>query len=142
MSDVIGRMHASEQNIVNKIKFKGKKKEILELSQFEIKLVKKLINKPHLFHLLIDYPDALINGGLFDTANKVCKFYNISFDQLICKRRSRYLVKARIDFIHIVCKDSTNTYEKVGQFLKRDHTNIIHHLNKNKPFNIDKINAA
>tara|TARA_R100001443_G_C3282969_1_gene160864 strand:- start:251 stop:670 length:420 start_codon:yes stop_codon:yes gene_type:complete len=139
MSDAIGRIHASEQKIVNNIKFQGKKKEKQqELNNFEIILLKKLINNPKVMRMIADYPKAIIKDGLFDQAYRVCKFYGIDLEQLVGKKRDRYIVQARRDFCHLTKK---NTKESVGRFLKRDHTMVIHYLKK-PPHNLDKINAA
>ena len=111
-----------------------------QLSDNEIKLLKLLINKPSVIRMLVDYPKATIKGGLFDSAYKVCKYYNITIEELVCKRRDRELVKARRDFCHLAFKNTNCTKEKIGQFLKRDHTSVTYHLGK-KPVNLDKING-
>ena len=141
MSDVIGRMHASEQKIVNNIKFEGKKEELEELSQSDIKLLKLLISKPAIMRMLINYPNAAIKDGLFDCAYKVIKYYGISIEELICKRRDRHFVQARRDYCHLAMKHTSCTRSKIARFLKRDHTMIIHYLKK-PPINLDKIDAS
>lgn len=141
MSDAIGRIHASEQKIVNNIKFQGKKEELEELSQNEIKLVKLFINKPAIMHMLVEYPNAAIKDGLFDCAYKVIKYYGISIDQLVCRKRDRHFVHARRDFCHLAIQHTSCTKSKIGRFLKRDHTMIIHYLKK-PPINLDKIDAS
>ena len=111
-----------------------------ELNDNEIRLLKLFINKPSVMRMLVDYPKATIKGGLFDSAYKVCKYYNITIEELVGKRRDRELVKARRDFCHLDFKNTNCTKEKIGQFLKRDHTSVIYHLGK-EPVNLDKING-
>ena len=110
-----------------------------KLNNNEIRLLKLFINKPSIMRMLVDRK-ATIKDGLFDCVYKVCKYYNITIEELICKRRDRELVKARRDFCHLAFKNTNCTKEKIGQFLKRDHTSVIYHLGK-KPVNLDKING-
>lgn len=137
MPDII-KAKIFEDNKLNRIKFQGKKIEVLELNQHEIKLLKLLISKPAIMHMLVDYPNAIIKNGLFDCAHKVIKFYGISIEQLVSSRRDRHLVNARRDFAHLAIRNTTCTRTKIGNFLKRDHTLIIHYL-KDPPVNLDKI---
>ena len=146
-SAAMKRKEIVEERLFNNIKFederkvwevKNKKDTELTLDQNEIKLLKLFINKPSLMSLLVDYPNALVKDGLFDIGNKVCKYYNISIDQLISRKRDRELIYARRDFCHLAHKKTQCTYVRIGQFLKRDHSLVIHHL-RHKPINYDKI---
>tara|TARA_B100000214_G_C23561906_1_gene443259 strand:+ start:75 stop:515 length:441 start_codon:yes stop_codon:yes gene_type:complete len=132
-----------EQDKLDKIKFKKEgwkavKDVTVHLTEFEVKNLKKLINNPIVMRMIADYPRAIVKDGLFENAHKVCKYYGISLDQLVGKKRDRYLVQARRDFCHLTKK---NTKQSVGRFLKRDHTMVIHYL-KQAPHNLDKINAS
>ena len=111
-----------------------------KLNDNEIRLLKLLINKPSIMRMLVGYPKATIKGGLFDCAYKVCKYYNITIEALVGRRREPELIKARRDYCHLVFKNTNCTKEKIGQFLKRDHTTVTYHLGK-KPINLDKING-
>lgn len=63
-------------------------------------------------------------------ADAVCKYYNLSFEEVISKNRSRELVDAR----HIIAYLSVSYYKiatlkSVGNYLGgRDHTTIIHSI--------------
>ena len=132
-----------EQDKLDKIKFKKEQWKIVKdvtvhLTEFEVKNIKKLVNNPIVMRMIADYPRAIIKDGLFDNAHKVCKYYGISLDVLVGKKRDRYIVQARRDFCHLT---KNNTKESVGRFLKRDHTMVIHYL-KQPPHNLDKINAT
>jgi len=111
-----------------------------ELNDNEIRLLKLFINKPSVIRMLVDYPKAVVKNGLFDSAYKICEYYHITIEELVGKRRDRELVQARRDFCHLVSKNTNCTKEKIGQFLKRDHTSVIYHLGK-EPINLDKING-
>jgi len=142
MPDII-KANKFERDKLNKIKFKKEEWKVVkditvELTEFEVKSIKKLVNNPIVMRMIADYPRAIIKDGLFENAHKVCKYYGISLDQLVGKKRDRYLAKARRDFCHLT-KD--NTKHSVGRFLKRDHTMVIHYL-KQPPHNLDKINAT
>lgn len=146
MPDVI-KAKKFEDDKLNKIKFTNERatwnivkvedKEIL-LNQHEIKLLKLLVSKPAIMHMLIDYPNAIIKDGLFDCAHKIIKYYGVSIDQLVSRKRDRHLINARRDFTHLAIRNTTCTRTKIGNFLKRHHTMIIHYL-KDPPVNLDKI---
>lgn len=142
MPDII-KANKFEQDKLNKIKFKKKEWKVIkdisdELTEFEIKSIKKLVNNPIVMRMIADYPRAIVKDGLFENAHKVCKYYGITLEQLVGKKRDRYIVQARRDFCHLTKK---NTKQSVGRFLKRDHTIVIHYL-KQPPHNLDKINAT
>mgnify|MGYP003131827272 FL=1 len=138
-SSVVRRRDIVENKVIDRIKFKQKQKQKHEaLTQEEIKFVKLLLSKPAILRLIMSYPQSLIKGGLFDVAHKVCDFYDINLDDLLGKKRDKHLVLARRDFCHICIKNTNSTQAKIGRFLKRDHTTVLHHL-KHDPINIDKI---
>tara|TARA_R100001594_G_scaffold132454_1_gene172671 strand:- start:62 stop:517 length:456 start_codon:yes stop_codon:yes gene_type:complete len=111
------------------------KDETVQFSQTELKLLKKLINNPRVMSIIADYPRAIVKDGLFDQAHKICKLYGISLEQLVGRKRDRYLAKARRDFCHLT---KNHTKHSVGRFLHRDHTIVIYYLKK-PPHNLDKI---
>lgn len=111
-----------------------------QLNDNEIRLLKLLINKPSIMRMLVGYPKATIKGGLFDCAYKVCKYYDITIEELVCKRREPKLIEARRDFCHLVFKNTNCTKGEIGKFLKRDRSTVIYHLGK-ETINLDTING-
>ena len=86
-----------------------------EFTPQETKLLKMFINKPSVMKMLIDYPQAVIKDGLFDNAYKVCKYYNITIEDLVCKKRDKEFVQARKDFIHLCIKKNSCTKFKISK---------------------------
>jgi chromosomal replication initiation ATPase DnaA len=141
-SSAIKRKEIVESKVIDRIKFKKRKnKQEQSLTQQEIKYIKLLLSKPAILRLIMTYPKSLIKGGLFDISHKVCDYYGISFDDLLSKKRDRHLVLARRDFCHISYLKTQATKKKIGRFLKRDHTTVLHHL-KHSPVNADKISIS
>jgi chromosomal replication initiation ATPase DnaA len=97
----------------------------------EIKKVKKLVQG---YVMPKEYDD----GSLRFLASKVCNFYCINMNEFLSKRRQKYLVNARIDFIHMAKKETQRNYAEIARFLQKHHTTILHHVKK-QPVNLDKI---
>ena len=68
----------------------------------------------------------------------VCNFYNIKEEHLLGNRRDKHFVQARRDYCHLAFKNTKFSTTIIGNKIKRDHSSVLHHLNK-QPFNIDKI---
>jgi len=62
-------------------------------------------------------------------ATVVCKFYNITFAELISTSRSANMVRYREQFAYIACLHTTHSLPQIGKFLGgRDHTTILSNL--------------
>jgi chromosomal replication initiation ATPase DnaA len=68
----------------------------------------------------------------------VCNFYNIKEEDLSGIRRDFHFVQARRDYCHLAFKKTKFSTTVIGNKIKRDHSSVLHHINK-QPFNIDKI---
>ena len=103
-----------------------------QLTQVEIKKVKKLVEN---YNISRDY----VIGSLHYLAQKVCNFYRIEINDFLSQRRHKYLIRARRDFIHMAKKRTQKNYSDIARFLNKDHTTILHHINKKPSLDVHKI---
>lgn len=67
-----------------------------------------------------------------DYISKICKKYGITEEQLKSKSRLNLLVSARVEIAKRLKKEGLS-YPSIGMILGyRDHTTIIHYMNKKR----------
>jgi len=67
-----------------------------------------------------------------EVIRKVCNFYDIKEDTVLSKARSRKIVQARQLIMYILREYANIPFSAIGQYLKRDHTTVIHSCEKIK----------
>ncbi|MCL2570371.1 MAG: chromosomal replication initiator protein DnaA [Firmicutes bacterium] len=66
-----------------------------------------------------------------DVILKVCKYFNISKDDIVGKKRNREFVEPRMVAIYLICEVLNIPLVNIGQLLGgRDHTTVLHSRNK------------
>lgn len=68
--------------------------------------------------------------SLASICQAVCEHYDIREHELRGVRRHKRLAHARHIFCHLAYEYTNSTMSRIGHFLKRDHTTIIHALRK------------
>ncbi len=63
--------------------------------------------------------------------NNVCKYFNISADEILSKTRTKHLVYPRQILCYLLKNEANYSYPAIGKFLNgRDHTTILHAVAK------------
>ena len=75
---------------------------------------------------IINYSENSKVITLKDILEKVCKFYNISQEDIISTSRNANLVKARQVIIYLAKELTQDSLNTIGDFLKRKHSTVIY----------------
>jgi len=63
--------------------------------------------------------------------NSVCKYFNITSDEILSKTRTKHLVYPRQILCYLLKNEANYSYPAIGKFLNgRDHTTILHAVAK------------
>jgi chromosomal replication initiator protein len=63
--------------------------------------------------------------------NNVCKYFNITSDEILSKTRTKHLVYPRQILCYLLKIEANYSYPAIGKFLNgRDHTTILHAVSK------------
>jgi len=110
-----------------------------EFTKEEVKILKRICENP-IFKESQPLPENVGKAPqpLHHLKKIICNFYNIKEEHLSGTRRDKHFVQARRDYCHLAFKKTKFSTKVIGDKIKRDHTSVLHHLNK-QPFNIDKI---
>lgn len=60
----------------------------------------------------------------------VCEAHGVTLEDFMGIRKLRSLVQARMEFSYIMNKKHGWSYSKIGQFVQRDHTTILHQIRR------------
>lgn len=93
------------------------------LSSIERVIYKREVEKKYIYVNVEETQDPV---NLEDEAMKICPMYGITFDDMVGKKQSHDCVGARAHFVREMRLKKKVTTVKLAEFLKRDHSTIMH----------------
>jgi len=72
----------------------------------------------------------MIYLNLYTILETICKFYNVSIEEVQSKSRLLTIVKARHIYFYIANLSTEKSLEEIGKIINRDHSTVIHGKNK------------
>lgn len=72
-----------------------------------------------------------------DIRRQVCAKYGITLDQMLGEKRSRYLVRARMEAILRLRYERRLGVVSIARIMNRDHTSVLHALRTAKQYGVD-----
>ena len=110
---------APVENLVEKVNERAIIQKLRdELSQIVEKAVKKYFDSPDYLQLKRHKLHAIMV--------ECCKYYNLSTNNFLSKRRQNGIVKVRQVAMHLACQMTDCSLPEIGRRFRRDHTTVMH----------------